>query len=90
MSTWLSASKKGWLTGSLSRGYCRIQRTFGPHALRHTFAHNLKAAGVGDENLMALGRWRDAKSMFRYGKSTREVRAREALLKNSLADKFGK
>ncbi len=67
-----------------------IKRTFGPHALRHTFAHNLKAAGVGDENLMALGRWRDAKSMFRYGKSTREVRAREALLKNSLADKFGK
>lgn len=52
-----------------------ITRTFGPHALRHTFAHNLKLAGTSEEDMMTLGGWRDAKSMRRYGKSAADERA---------------
>jgi integrase len=49
-----------------------------PHLLRYTFAHDLKAAGVSDEVIMALGGWRSHTVLARYGHSERTVRAVDA------------
>jgi site-specific recombinase XerD len=65
-----------------------ITRTFGPHALRHTWAHHHKADGTSDENLMRLGGWRDAKSMRRYGNKAADERAEKVARGHSLGDKF--
>jgi site-specific recombinase XerD len=65
-----------------------ITRTFGPHALRHTWAHHHKADGTSDENLMRLGGWRDAKSMRRYGNKAADERAEKVAREHSLGDRF--
>lgn len=65
-----------------------IPRTFGPHALRHTFAHNLKRDGVSEEDLMRLGGWRDVKSIRRYGNKAADERAEVVARKHSLGDRF--
>ncbi len=49
-----------------------------PHQLRHAFAHDLKAKGATDEILMALGGWRNAKMVQRYGKAAKWERASDA------------
>ena len=67
-----------------------IERSFGPHALRHTWAANVKAAGMSEEDIMTNGGWRDRKSMLRYGKSQAEARGIEAARKHSLASRFGR
>lgn len=59
-----------------------------PHQARHTFGHSLKVAGVSDENVMALGRWRDATAMRRYGQSAAAERARLAHKLNSPRDRL--
>jgi site-specific recombinase XerD len=46
-----------------------------PHQLRHTFAHELLAAGVPEGDVMTLGRWKSRKVMDRYGADLREARA---------------
>jgi site-specific recombinase XerD len=46
-----------------------------PHQLRHAFAHDLKAKGASDEDLMALGGWRNRNMVARYGKAARWERA---------------
>ncbi len=46
-----------------------------PHQLRHAFAHALKAKGASDEDLMALGGWRNRNMVARYGKAARWERA---------------
>lgn len=45
------------------------------HRLRHTWANNLKARGMSDESLMALGGWSGTGIMSRYGKSNAQLRA---------------
>lgn len=49
-----------------------------PHQLRHTFAHQLLAAGVDQGDVMTLGRWRSPAVMARYGADMREARATAA------------
>jgi integrase/recombinase XerD len=46
-----------------------------PHLYRHTFAHDMKEAGVSDEVLMSLGGWRTPTMLRAYGRSERESRA---------------
>lgn len=59
-----------------------------PHQTRHTFGHVLKMAGVSDENVMVLGRWRDAKAMRRYGQSAAAERARVVHRQHSPRDRL--
>lgn len=47
-----------------------------PHQLRHTWAHMMKSAGMADDEVMALGGWRTAQMLTRYGSSARAERAR--------------
>lgn len=47
-----------------------------PHAFRHAFAHQMKAGGASDEDVMTLGRWRDPSVMRRYGAAAAVDRAR--------------
>ena len=54
-----------------------------PHMLRHTFAHMSKAGGASDEDLMALGGWRDHDMLRRYGASQAAARAHRFLSRNS-------
>jgi site-specific recombinase XerD len=49
-----------------------------PHLYRHTFAHDLKAAGAPDEVLMSLAGWTSSEQLRRYGRSQREARALDA------------
>lgn len=58
------------------------------HLLRHTAAHNQKAAGLSDEDVMSLFNWDDPKSAARYGKALRGKRARQHYV--SPADRLGK
>jgi integrase/recombinase XerD len=48
------------------------------HRFRHTWAHDLKSQGVGDEVLMSLGGWRSHAMVQRYGRAERDTRAAEA------------
>lgn len=48
------------------------------HMLRHTWASNLKRAGVSDESLMELGGWSSHDTMLRYGRDQRRERALDA------------
>ena len=45
------------------------------YQFRHTFAHDMKAAGLGDDELMALAGWRSPQMLARYGASARAERA---------------
>jgi site-specific recombinase XerD len=47
-----------------------------PHMLRHTWAHLMKASGMADDEVMALGGWRTGQMLARYGSSARAERAR--------------
>jgi site-specific recombinase XerD len=49
-----------------------------PHMLRHTRAHQLKSAGMSDENTMKLMGWRNHDVMRRYGSALAERRALDA------------
>lgn len=79
---WLGA-RGGRLTSS---GVYQVVKTRGKragvpaytHILRHTFAHMSKAGGASDEDLMALGGWRDHAMLRRYGASQAAARAKEA------------
>lgn len=59
-----------------------------PHRFRHTFAHNFKAAGGSEEDLMLLMGWETTEMARRYGKSAAAARAQEAYRRLSLGDRF--
>jgi integrase/recombinase XerC len=59
-----------------------------PHALRHTWAHEFRAAGGSEGDLMFLGGWRSRTQLDRYGSSAAGDRAREANRARSLGDKL--
>jgi len=46
-----------------------------PHLLRHSWAHNMKLAGVDVEVLMSLGGWTSPAMLARYGRAERRARA---------------
>lgn len=46
-----------------------------PHQLRHTFAHKFRADGGSEGDLAALGGWKSAAMLRRYGKSAESERA---------------
>jgi integrase/recombinase XerD len=48
------------------------------HALRHTWAHRAKAAGMTDSDLQTLGGWENATVMQRYGSAHATDRALDA------------
>lgn len=48
-----------------------------PHLLRHTWAHDMKLAGVDVEVLMSLGGWTSPAMLARYGRAARLARAVE-------------
>lgn len=59
-----------------------------PHMFRHTWAHELKAAGAAEGDLMALGGWSTSAMVHRYGKSVAVARAHEAARRVSLGDRL--
>lgn len=52
-----------------------------PHRFRHTFAHNAKARGMQDGDLMAIAGWQSPQMLHRYGASAAAERARESHLR---------
>lgn len=47
------------------------------HMFRHTFADNMRRAGLDDDSLMRLAGWRSRQMLQRYGASAADSRARE-------------
>lgn len=50
-----------------------------PHLYRHTWAHDLKSAGVSEEVLMSLGGWSTTDMPRRYGRALKAERALETM-----------
>jgi site-specific recombinase XerD len=59
-----------------------------PHRFRHSFAHQLKAAGMATEQVMALGGWRDPGTLARYGRGAAAERALAAYAHVAPGDKL--
>lgn len=59
-----------------------------PHQLRHTAAHQLRAMGMGDAELMELMGWRSAAMLSKYSRSAVGARARDQHKKIAPGDKL--
>jgi integrase/recombinase XerC len=59
-----------------------------PHTFRHTFAHEWRLAGGGDDSLMRLVGWKSRQMLHRYGASAADARAREAHQRLMLGDRI--
>lgn len=62
--------------------------TVNPHQLRHTWAHEMRKAGMGDAELMELAGWRSSAMLARYGRSAVGERAREQHRKIAPGDRL--
>ena len=91
---WLWLGRKGRLTTTgiqqMLRRRCAAAGVpaLHPHQFRHTFAHLMKVAGVSDEEIMAIGGWRDQTMLRRYGASAVTERALETHQRVSPRDRF--
>lgn len=59
-----------------------------PHMFRHTFAHQMKAGGMADDEVMALAGWRSPQMLARYGSSARAERARDTYRRLAPGDRL--
>lgn len=59
-----------------------------PHRFRHTFAHEFKAAGGNEGDLMLLAGWKSSAMAHRYGRSAAAQRARDAHRHLGLGDRL--
>ena len=61
---------------------------FNPHRFRHTWAHEAKAAGLSEGDLMTLAGWKTPSMAQRYGSSAAAERARNAYRRLGLGDRL--
>lgn len=59
-----------------------------PHQLRHTAAHQLRLAGMNDQDMKRIFGWRSSVMLERYGASAADERARESHRRLSLGDRL--
>lgn len=59
-----------------------------PHALRHTWAHEARVAGMPEGDLMQLGGWSSPQMVHRYGRSAAMSRAHESARRIALGDRL--
>jgi integrase len=59
-----------------------------PHQLRHTWAHEERAAGLSEGDLMYLAGWKSSAMAHRYGRTAAAERAAEAHRRLGLGDRL--
>jgi site-specific recombinase XerD len=89
---WLAA--RGALTESgvaqILRRRCEMAglEPIHPHMARHTFAHEFRAEGGSDTELMYLAGWKSTAMAARYGRSAAAERAQASLRRRSIGDRL--
>ncbi|HVL99322.1 MAG TPA: tyrosine-type recombinase/integrase [Egibacteraceae bacterium] len=90
---WLGARGRGPITAAgikrmLQRRGESVGLTIHPHMLRHVWAHEFRAAGGSEGDLMLIGGWKSRAMLDRYGRSAAAERARDAARRYSLGDRL--
>lgn len=81
---WLGEKGKGPMTASgiyqvIERRGLRVGIDgLHPHMLRHTWVHEMKKAGMADDEIMRAAGWRSRQMLARYAASTAAERARDS------------